>query len=39
MYPFYDSVDKPGDGPGCVWHIILISIATLLFIGYLKWMS
>jgi len=27
------------DGPGCLWHIIFICIATMLFIGFLKWIS
>ncbi len=40
MYPFFDSVDNRNyDGPGCGWHIVLICIATLLFIGLLKWIS
>ena len=40
MYPIYDSVDKPDfNGLGCGWHIVLICIATLLFIGFLKWVS
>ncbi len=24
---------------GCVWHIIFICFATVLLIGFLKWMS
>ncbi|MCA9231221.1 MAG: hypothetical protein KDA57_11250 [Planctomycetales bacterium] len=39
--------DIPGDmggpnwshSPGCLWHIILVSIVAMLIIGFLKWMS
>jgi len=29
----------PDDPAGCVWHIIFICFATMLVIGFLKWMS
>jgi len=40
----FDSPLDPGpfggnEPSGCVWHIVLICIATVLFIGFLKWIE
>ncbi len=45
MFDDFDLCGDPGafGGPhepsGCVWHVVFICVVTMLFIGFLRWMS
>ena len=34
-----DVFGGPNEPSGCVWHVVFICIATMLVVGFLKWIS
>ncbi len=38
-YPGTGDTGGPDDPSGCLWYIVSLCIAIMLFIGFLKWMS